>query len=64
MVEAMERYDSSQKRGAKYIRSASVRIRIIASNPTRKKEPTRAIYSALSMMVSCLFHNHCATSGA
>lgn len=46
---------------ARYIRSASVKILIIASSPTKKKDPTRAIYSALSMIVSCLFHNRCAT---
>ena len=53
--------EARRKGTARYIRSASVRIRIIASSPTKKKDPTRAIYSALFMVVSCLFHKRCAT---
>jgi hypothetical protein len=35
--------------GARNIRNKRVRIRINASNPTRKKDPTSAMYSALSI---------------
>jgi hypothetical protein len=35
--------------GARNIRNKRVRIRIKASNPTKKKDPTSAMYSALSI---------------
>jgi len=35
--------------GARNIRNKRVRIRIKASDPTRKKDPTSAMYSALSI---------------
>lgn len=44
---------SSSIRPVKDARSASVSIRIIASNPTRKKDPTRAMYSALRCVSVC-----------
>ena len=41
---------------ARDIRNARVRIRIIASNPTRRKDPTSAMYSALCIVSAfCLW---------
>lgn len=46
-LEAVKLLEAALDTNRIYIRKASVRILIRASNPTRKKEPTRAIYSLL-----------------
>lgn len=45
---------NSDARPTEHVRNASVSTRIIASNPTRKKDPIRAMYSALQFMSVCV----------
>lgn len=42
-------------RKGRNLRNASVSIRIIASKPTRKKDPTKAIYSLLNILLAMVF---------